>query len=117
MSDYLIPNARSLDEVEDWTADNSGPAGINWFVEEGGILASHPTADMAAFYATFVPTGKTDEQWQPLLPVELRAHAAHIRDFGLLTQAQLDAQTESNVRHVLRDVCRALVLLVDRRLG
>lgn len=117
MSDYLIPNAKSLDEVEDWTSDNNGPTDITWFPEQGGILASHPTADMAAFYASFVPSGVDDDRYAPLLPVELRPHAAHIRDFGLLTQAQLDAQTESNVRHVLRDVCRALVLLVDRRLG
>ncbi len=47
------------------------------------------------------------------LPLELRPHAAHIRDFGLLNAAQIAALTEAERWHVLRDICRVLAVLVN----
>jgi hypothetical protein len=72
-------------------------------------------AQVAAAWADFTPVSTGASDW-PVLPPELRDHAIHIRDFGRLTAEQLTSATEVQVRHVLRDVCRALALLVDKRL-
>lgn len=113
MGTYLIPGATRVDEVVAWRAEPT--AGESWALTQDGIVYTAPDVDdvgAAARYEGFAPAAV----WPPL-PGDLATHAAHIRDYGGLADVDLELLTSLQVRHTLRDVCRALALLVDRRLG
>jgi hypothetical protein len=50
------------------------------------------------------------------LPAELRTHAPHLRQFYTATAAQRAALTQEQRDHVLEDVIRVLIVLVDRKI-
>jgi hypothetical protein len=120
MGTYVIPGATSAEEA---AAYSPWPGRI-WREVPGGIEVSDPNlsdADLAAAYAGFTPSGADPLTYQWPLSPAVRTEAARIKQSAEYTDAQLDAAfaagAQRELAYTLRSVCRALVWLVDNRLG
>jgi len=122
MAVSLRPDLTTADGVEvtdhlaalGWTAIQTG---LDQQAEPPVLVvkANHASRDLEADLDAFAGTAVRGA-YIGLLPLELRAHAIHLRDFGKASPAQIAALSEAEKWHVLKDVCRALAVLVDQRL-
>lgn len=113
MGTLLFPPTVLLENAQAWAGEAPGRRWI--LVEDGGFRLEDDNltdAELELLFAGF------DPQATPALPPALRGlHASHIRQLAEATQAQLDALTVAEARHMMRDLAKAMVLLVDSRLG
>lgn len=111
MGEYLIPGAKSLMEAA--TFANDRPTAV-YTLTEGGVLVTDPTisdAEVEALFAGFTPSGADDLQYVVPIPVAVRTHLQHLRDYVAKDAATI---TNAETVHVVKDLIRAVHYLNNR---
>ena len=113
MGQYLIPDARSVQEAADYLGEP--PLTRSWEKVAAGVVVRDEAAtdeDLALLYQSYVPTGTADEDYQAPVPEGVRTHLQHLRDY---LAADPTTITNAQTVHVVRDLIRAVHYL-NRRL-